>query len=393
MVASGSGWLGLLCVAWLLGACTGSDTDTAPYDGPPAYPNRRPQYPSEGRTLGYVTNHLSDTISVVDLDAMLELGQAPVGRGPVDIDGPRHLVIDRAHGVAYVALAYPAAIDGSAGNAVRPGYVQALALPDLRVLGELRLEPNPGAVALSDDGERLAIAHYDLTLAARSGEDLEARRASLWLIDPAAVLKGDASDAQRLTLCVAPWALAFAGTRLYGTCTGEEALAVVDPSQPSVLARVEVPQQGSVNKPWALAVNAEHSQLAVSNKVSRSLALFDLGEDAAEPAFQASVSVPGVPYFGAWSGATRLIVPLQSPDGAALLDMDDAQLVVDVRYDMQTCVHPQQVRAISDGRVFMVCEGDHFSPGTLVQLDPDTLHVMASVSLGLDPDWLAVVEP
>jgi hypothetical protein len=51
--------------------------------GAPVFPDRRPQFPANGRTLGYVANQMSDTVSVVDLDGMIELGQGPVGLNPV----------------------------------------------------------------------------------------------------------------------------------------------------------------------------------------------------------------------------------------------------------------------------------------------------------------------
>jgi hypothetical protein len=41
----------------------------------------------------------------------------------------------------------------------------------------------------------------------------------------------------------------------------------------------------------------------------------------------------------------------------------------------------------------LVCEGDHYSPGSLVELDPNSLEVRRSVALGAYPDHLAVLEP
>src|SRR6187431_2505410 len=108
-----------------------------------AYPNRGPTFEARGRRLGYVANRNSDTVSVLDLDAMSLLGSVPVGRGPVDIDGPRHVVLDSANGLAYVALYYPFASESvhalTHGATQRSGYVQALNLLDLSIAGELRV--------------------------------------------------------------------------------------------------------------------------------------------------------------------------------------------------------------------------------------------------------------
>ncbi|HEY3496105.1 MAG TPA: hypothetical protein VGK73_15510, partial [Polyangiaceae bacterium] len=41
----------------------------------PAFPNRRGAFAADGRLLGYVANRFSDDVSVVDLDAMQELGR------------------------------------------------------------------------------------------------------------------------------------------------------------------------------------------------------------------------------------------------------------------------------------------------------------------------------
>jgi hypothetical protein len=40
-----------------------------------------------------------------------------------------------------------------------------------------------------------------------------------------------------------------------------------------------------------------------------------------------------------------------------------------------------------------VCEGDHYEPGTLVQIDPLSLAVLEQVRLGIYPDRLAILPP
>src|SRR4029453_3777947 len=101
--------------------------------------------------LGVVSNSTSDTISLLDLTKGEVIGSAPVGRDPVDLDGPHHVAVDRTKGFVYVAPASPAAPvapgpHASHGSSSRDGFVQKLALDDLRVLGEVRVDPNPGDI-------------------------------------------------------------------------------------------------------------------------------------------------------------------------------------------------------------------------------------------------------
>ena len=202
--ASRGGALGLVAVA---AAACGTPAPDAPDAS--AYPNRRSAFPTGGRLVGYVTNGLSDTISVVVLDAMEVLGSAPIGRDPVDVDGPTGLALDPGHGVVYVALSYPPGSHASHGAAPRAGYVRALALDDLRPLGELRVDPSPGDLTLSEDGATLAVAHYDLARAADTTTDLAGRRAAVAVVAPAAAIAAGEADVRLATVCVAPYAIVF----------------------------------------------------------------------------------------------------------------------------------------------------------------------------------------
>ena len=68
-------------------------------------------------------------------------------------------------------------------------------------------------------------------------------------------------------------------------------------------------------------------------------------------------------------------------------------LVTSVRYLDTECTNPSEATELGDGRLFLVCEGDHFRPGALVSLDPDSLAVLGSVELGVYPDRLGVRSP
>ena len=388
----------------LLAACSGGAS--AP-DSPTgvAFPNRRPSFENQGRTLGYVSNGDSDSLSIVDLDGMVELGRVPIGLDPVGLDGPTHFAIDRARGILYLALAYPRT--GSIGphaaheEVVRTGYIQALALPDLRPLAGLSVDPNPADVMLADDGSKLMISHYDVDLAAELSDDIDVRRAKLELIEAPWDLPTGTPEMKAVTVCAAPYGVAYGKdeSRAYVACTGEDSLAVVDTLNAVVLTRVPVGTlAGGVSKPYALTADRTHERLLVSNKVSRSVVLFGASDEPTAQwttVFDAALpSIPyGVPYFAAWLSDSELVVPLQSPDGAALLDAATGAVKQAIGYSLEQCEAPREARSAPGGRLFLVCAGDHFDHGAIVEIDPQTLAIKARVSVGIGPDRLLVVPP
>ncbi|HTQ05526.1 MAG TPA: hypothetical protein VMI54_16805 [Polyangiaceae bacterium] len=363
---------------------------------PSAFPNRRPKYESGGHVLGYVANQQSDTVSVLDLDTMTELGAPPVGRDPVDIDGPRHVVLDPVAGELYVVLSYPdpGVTDPhaiAAGSSPRAGYVVALALDDLRLLGELRVSTGANDVTLSDDRNALAVPHYDTVLALKATTDIDERRATLALVTPARGLTDDTATLVSVTVCVAPATAVYdaSGSRVYVACTGEDSLAVVDTLNATVISRVPA-GNAPANKPYALTRNAAGTMLALSNQVAQAVVVFS-AEDT--PMQLVTAAVPGVPFYSGWLDDGRLLVPLQDPNGAALVDVTSGAVLASTMYADTDCLNPSDARALSDGRLFITCEGDHFRNGAVVEVDPQTLAVIGSVDVGVYPDRMAVLEP
>jgi YVTN family beta-propeller protein len=351
--------------------------------------------------LGYVANRNSDSVSVLDLDGMALLGTVPVGRSPVDTDGPRHVILDPAASLAYVVLSYPGDIVGphasAAGATQRAGYVQALALDDLRTLGELRVDPRSEEMSLSPDRTQLAIIHNDTLLALQPG-DVEQRRAPLLLIQPATAVATATVDSsptiRSLAVCVAPTAVVYGAdaTRAYVACAGEDSLAAVDTQNALVLNRVPA-GDAQVNKPYAVVADARAERLAVSNQVSRQLVLFTAAD---LPVITSSAQLDGVPFFAAWLSDDEIVVPTQNPSGAARVSSSTGAVLQTVTYaddGNQGCNSPSEVRRSADSRLFMVCEGDHYAPGAVVQLDPETLEVIAHVAVGVYPDRLALLPP
>ncbi|HEY3494238.1 MAG TPA: beta-propeller fold lactonase family protein, partial [Polyangiaceae bacterium] len=351
-------------------------------------------FTADGRLLGYVANRFSDDVSVVDLDAMQELGRPSLGRDPVDTDGPRSITLDPERGLAYVVLSYPLESDGphveTRGDG-RAGYVMVHSLSDLTPLGELRLERSPTDLSLSQDGTRLAVSHFDQVRARQVSDDIADRRAALALIEPAFGLADGTAAARFVRACVAPAGIVYDkdGARAYVACTGEDSLVVVDVVAAEVLARV--PAGALVaNKPFGLSPDPGGRRLLLSNQVASSVVLFAIDDD---PAPLATTFVTGVPFGMEWLDETRFVVALQGPDATALVDSTSGAVVVQRAYSQDECRNPSAPRRVGESRLFLVCEGDHYTPGRLVELDPGSLAIRAGVELGIYPDRLAVLEP
>jgi YVTN family beta-propeller protein len=332
-------------------------------------------------------------VSVLDLDAMTLLASVPVGRGPVDIDGPRHVALDAANGLAYVALSYPFANQSphalSLGETRRSGYVQALNLSDLSIAGDLRVDPNADDVVFSPSSGRLAVSHFDTFRALNS--DVELRRANLALVESASAIAAGTAQPLRVPVCAAAAAMAFDpdGARVFVACTGEDSITVVDAASGEVLSRV--PAGASVvNKPYALVADRARQRLLVSNQVSFSVSVFDQSDT---PNLLSTLSVLGVPFFSALLSEATLAVPFQAPHGAALFDVATGKLLAQIQYTDEECTNPVEFSVTSDSRLRLVCEGDHYRPGAVVEVDSETLAIKSRVSVEIYPERMTILEP
>ena len=383
----------------LFAACGEPDVEYAyaPFTGD-AFPNQRKGLVLPSGEVGFTSDNGSDTVTVLALPTGQVLAQVPIGRNPVDLDGPHHLAVDRAGGAVYVALSYPAPVilpgpHAAHGASLADGFVQKLALSDLRPLGEVRVDNNPGDIVLSDDGKRLIVSHFDLALATQPGLGVAARRARLAVIDPAQF----EAEPRRVTLCVAPHGLALSrpdGRFAYAACYGEDALAVVDLGvQPAAVKRIalgpKASDTGSPNYgPYAVALSPSGKSVAVSSTGSRDVRLYDVQLGA----FGGPVlATAGAPYFAAWSkDGARLWVPTQKPD--ALVEIEVATgTTLRSRNLGAACVRPHEVLRGAGGQLYVVCEGDHVAPGHVLVVDPVTLQPGVAVPVGVYPDRLVVM--
>jgi DNA-binding beta-propeller fold protein YncE len=390
--------LGLCLVAALALACSDGAPGVVhqPYDGTP-FPNRRAPFEQRSE-LGVVSNNGDDTLTLVDLSVPEVIGAAGVGLDPVDLDGPHHVALDDARGEVLTVLAYPVppvapGPHAAHGGSQRAGVIQRLSLGDLSPLGELEVETNPGDIVLSDDGRLLVVSHFDLLRAQRETE-LEAKRATLALVDPRDV--GTAGAATLITTCVAPHGVALSrpsGERAYVACYGEDALAIVDTTDPSATPElVSLGVGGEPGRPfygpYAAVLSPDEKLVAVSNTESHDIRLFDVSTSRFVTTITSNVAA--TPYFVAWSDDGReLFVPLQAPDGVAHLSVSSGPATTRW-FSGDECEKPHEMVRSHAGRLFVVCEGDHVGPGKLLELDPATLETLAELEVGVYPDRLAI---
>jgi DNA-binding beta-propeller fold protein YncE len=399
----------LSLAAWLVSALAlvacASDEPAAPrvfdpYVGPTPYPNVRPKLVLPDGDFALVPSSGSDTLALIDLAKGTALGAAPLGRDPVAVDGPHQLVVDRARGLGYAVLSYP----GSAANAGQhshgssnvPGWVQVVALDDLRAVGELRVDPNPGEIALSDDGQRLVVTHFDLTAATDAHVTIDARRSSLAVVDPRTIQAFGTPEPDKLLVCVAPHGVALShpdGAKAFVACYGEDAVAIVDLVDTSAPV-VRVPVAASVVPdppagapafgPYAVALSPSGARVAVSNRDAKELRFVDVGRAKMETLV---VALIGSPYFSTWSAdGTKVFVPTRGLDAIVVLDAASGAVLRTKPFDAATCAQPlEAVVAADPAVVFVVCEGNAGVPGAIVTLDASSLEVRTRTEVGMSP--------
>lgn len=378
--------------------CTGCDGDRTkveyePYEGE-AYPDRVSDVAYPARAA-LVTDSLSDTITVIDLANGAKVEARPVGRNPVDIDGPHHVAIDAARGVGFVALSYPntgaTGPHATHGSSAIPGYVQQIDLKDLSVTAQVRVDPNPGDILLSQDGTRLVVSHFDLQRATKNPTNIDEARATIALIDATSF-----SQPQLIKTCVAPHGIALSrpdGRTAYLACYGEDRLAIVDLTQPeSPPALVDVgpgvvgfgaPSYG----PYVAMLSPDGAWVVVANTVSNDLRFFDVAAGAFDPA--RTITTLGAPYFPAFGSDGKLYIPTQQPDALVIVDLAGVEPTETRPFTADECVLPHEVTHDGD-TTFVVCEGDKKANGSILMLDA-ALDVVAKTEVGVYPDAFRII--
>lgn len=411
------GWLGLcyatgsmvvrptflVPAAILLFAGCGPDPiveeEVLPYEGEP-YPNRVEPIELPAGPVGFVTDSYSDTVSVVDLTAGTRITSRPIGRNPVNIDGPHHIALDREGGFAFIGLSYPASTalgpHASHGSSQVFGYMQKLRLSDLAVVGQVRVDPSPGDIVLSEDGKRVVTSHFDLLRAIENPTDIDKARSTIAVADPA-TMEEEGASAKLIPVCVAPHGVVMGsptGSPLYVACYGEDRIAIVDLDDESApIEYVDVgpgvvgfgaPSYG----PYAMLKLADEPTIVVSNTASKDVRFFDTETKTIDG--DRTITTLGAPFFPTVSAdGTKLVIPTQQPDALVVVDLTGVEDNVTRSFSGAECELPHVVERVGDGYA-VVCEGDHQSPGKVIVLDA-TLEIVSTVEVGIYPDAIALV--
>ena len=261
------------------------------------------------------------------------------------------------------------------------------------MLGQVRIDANPGDVVLSEDRKRLVVSHFDLQRALKNPGNIDAQRSTLAVIDPDQVLPSGSPDPTLIPLCIAAHGVTLSrpdGAIAYAACYGEDALALADLTNPKApVKRIPVgasPGIGNPNYgPYAAVMSPDGKTIAVSNTASKDVRFFDVASETFD--LTKTIKTQGAPYFVAWTAdSAKIYIPTQAPDALHFVDVTQNNLEISFRDMSGVCEKPHAAELSGLKQLFLVCEGDQTTPGDVVMLDPGSLMTMSSTKVGIYPD-------
>lgn len=357
--------------------------------------------PTTPARAAYVTNNASDSISVFDRDG------DTVTTVPLDLDkdaheAPHHLAIDITTKNVFVALAFPPEVKpgkpkdphAAHGNAEDVGKLARLDLGNLAIKETREVDENPGDVLLTHDRKRVLVTHFDMKramdVAAKGGGSPSTMFAHLVVFDAATMNKLGSR-----AVCVAPHGVVTTkdDKTAFVACYGSDELGIVDlASEGFPVSRIPlgsspgvpgVPRYG----PYSTTLSPDEKHVIVANLEGQDVRVFDRETKKFLP--DKTVTLSAKSFMPAFVDDHTLLVPLQSPDGLARVDLDKGKVEKRASFPREQCGLPHVVRIAKDGRAYLVCEGDHRAPGTVLEIDKETLAVKKTWTVGAYPDGLA----
>ncbi|WP_394827060.1 YncE family protein [Pendulispora albinea] len=360
----------------------------------------------------YITNNGSDSISVIDRDGPT-VTDVPIAADPArgrawgTHPAPHHLAVDPTSGALFVALAHAPVPGAEAaaskndphaahGRASTAGQIARFALGNWGPYTAQDVDDNPGDIVLTHDRARALVTHFDMkramTAAAAGGPP-----ASLY----ATLQIWDTRTLERIgsrAICVAPHGVVT--TRDDRTaivaCYGSDELALVDLTAPGLpTSRYPLgPTQGVLGAPrygpYSALLSPDEREIIVANLEGTDVRIFDRERRRFLP--ERTLSLGARVFMSDYTGGNVILAPLQSPDGVARIDIARSAVEKRVTFPRETCQAPHAIRRANDGRVYLVCEGDHVNKGSVLQLDPETLAVVRRWAVGVYPDGIAFGE-
>jgi DNA-binding beta-propeller fold protein YncE len=354
--------------------------------------------PTPPARAAYVTNNGSDSISVLDRDGDA-VTAVPLDLDPDAHEAPHHLAIDAAQKSVFVALAFPPA-PGKArdphaahGAGSAAGKLARLDLANLSVISATDVDENPGDVILTHDRKRVIVTHFDM----KRAMDVAARGAASPATMFARLVVLDASTMKRLgerAVCTAPHGVVTTrdDRTAFVACYGSDELAVVDLAQEGFpTSRIPlgsapgvpgVPRYG----PYSATLSPDESLVIVADLEGQDVRVFDRATKRFDP--ERTVHLAAKAFMPAFVDSTTLLVPTQAPDGLVRIDIAHAKVTGRGSLSKADCTLPHVVKVARDGRVYLVCEGNHTQSGSVLEIDKDTLAAKKRWSVGVYPDGI-----
>lgn len=346
---------------------------------------------------GYVTNNGSDSISVIDRDGD---GVTTVS---IDLDAdaheaPHHLAVAAAQKTVFVALAFPPEPGkkdphGAHGGASDVGKLARLDLGNLSAREAVDVDENPGDVVLTHDGSRVLVTHFDM----KRAMDVAARGAASPATMFAHLVVLDSKTMKRLgsrAVCTAPHGVATTSDdrTAFVACYGSDELAVVDlASDGFPTSRVPlgaspgvpgVPRYG----PYSATLSPDEKLVIVATLEGQDIRIFDRA--AKKFLGERTVPLAAKAFMPAFIDASTILVPTQAPDGLVRVDIENGRVSGRGALTKAACSLPHVVKVAKDGRVYLVCEGDHTAPGSVLEVDKESLAIKKRWVVGVYPDGI-----
>jgi DNA-binding beta-propeller fold protein YncE len=360
-------------------------------------------YPFPPARALFVTNNGSDTLSVLDR-AEPANGPPSVQSVSVDLDAdlheaPHHVVANAKAHRLFIALGFPPdeqdpqqkAQHRAHGKSAIRGQLVRLDLETLAIQEHVSVDENPGDVTQTHNGERILVTHFDmgkaLRAAAKSPNPSEMYASiQLWRPDPLALL-------QSRPLCVAPHGMAIAPDDRFAiiACYGSDEVALLDLESFAVSKIPVGPSPGILGAPrygpYGLTITKDGAHAAVTSLESGDLRWLDLKTRT----FLETASFGARAFMPTFLEGDDVLVPLQAPDGFALVHAFEGAVFRRSPADPR-CIRPHAAVRAKNGQVYVVCEGDHKAPGTVVEIEILTLNILHVWTVGVYPDGLAFGE-
>ena len=139
--------------------------------------------------------------------------------------------------------------------------------------------------------------------------------------------------------------------------------------------------------PYSATLSPDEKVVVVADLEGQDIRVLDRDTKRFLP--EKNVPLAAKALMPAFVDAHTLLVPTQSPDGLVRVDLEHAKVERRTSFPREQCALPHVVRVAKDGRVYLVCEGDHRAPGSVLEIDPGSLEVKKRWAVGVYPDGLA----